>query len=402
MDDARYLESAAKLIGLLYSMADSQHVGRPIAEGVDKRSVRSLIRSLAIAGHPELAQSLSELASCAFWYWMSDPQEALMAKTNAINALDRARTIVKQDEVGGVEPESPQRVDFTAALIDAAILADDVAILGTDYQICVENLMFDDCSDAEGEDGDGEDLADGPEAAAPTTVGVSADGASTYELQLAALDVGPAVHRLHSHGAAAAATALEELHAAVSRIISVIDIRKPLRGYEADCVAKVFDSDVSTLHRSVLVEINNDRVTPESLNERDVAVEVDPPLNGFPGPAFALARDDDGYLLVGPSFPTTAEADDFIEKLAGELRDWGEDDLNEISPRTFRPSHEVGEDYPGRLEFMALYSVSSVTLYVGTINDVIAAWKTKHLFSQQEDGQMSSYVYRLAGFGGMF
>ena len=421
MDDTRFLERAAETINALYSMAESQQAygpfdprKRPIAEGVDKRSVRSLIRSLEIVGYPEVAQSVSELAKCAFWTFGVEPQEAAEAKANAVGVLDRVRKTVKHDASGGLAPEPPERADFVAALIDAAILADEIAILGSAYQVSVEDLMFRDSyqslmfrdyteKEDGGEDRDGEDPAAGLDASASTSGGDSADEASTYELELAAMDVGPAVQRLRSHGAAAAAAALEELHAAVSRIISAIDNRKPLRGYAADRVEKVFDSDIYTLHRTVLVEVSNNRVSPEVLDERDAAAEVDPPLDRLPGSARVLARDDGGYLLVGPSFPTAANADDFVEKLASELRVLADDDLAEIAPRTFRSPHQPGEDYPGQDERSALYFVRSVTLCVGTMEDVIVAWQNKKLFSREGSlTAMFNEVYGIAGFGGFF
>ena len=114
MDDTRFLERAAETINALYSMAESQQAygpfdprKRPIAEGVDKRSVRSLIRSLEIVGYPEVAQSVSELAKCAFWTFGVEPQEAAEAKANAVGVLDRVRKTVKHDASGGLAPEPP-------------------------------------------------------------------------------------------------------------------------------------------------------------------------------------------------------------------------------------------------------------------------------------------------------
>jgi len=237
----------------------------------------------------------------------------------------------------------------------ATTTADELRTIGWRYQHLTEELIY-------GEHGihtfhDEDDYYDGDDD----------DRAADYRHgQIKALEIFDAldatsiVSQLHEQEFDEAANALHRLREAVYGIIQSTALGTDGRA-DARGLAAIFGTDVSQIHRSVLRDLNRVHGQP-----------FRPLGDGAWSLARPLARTDDGDLAVGPGYFSEEESEEFIETVANEIRrgGWG---LVEVAPRIFLPNATTGQDEVYPITAVQLY-VKPVTLFVGCMSEVAAAW----------------------------
>lgn len=272
----------------------------------------------------------------------------------------------------------------------AAEMADKLATLGCGYQALTESLMYDEhgvhclgtALDTEGDLDwlvpDAKHLKQSQEEALRG---------------LDAINAASIVRKLKEQGSDSSAGAMERLWQAVSKVLRSTDLGTPEGRADAEGLSTVFGADFYDLHRAVVAEL--DRLAGEP---------VKPRADSHRSLARPLASTDDGDLAVGPGYLSEEESEEFIETVANEIRR-GWRGLTEVAPRTFLPNATTGQDeyYPiTGVQLMQLY-VKPVTLFVGCMSEVAAAWLEDQLLynttgnDDQAVGDMITAVCWLGG-----